>query len=70
VDVAISLERGFLEIYIEDSGCGFEDSKVTNGSGLGDMKNRAALAGGFLAIESSPGEGTRITCELPLVLEQ
>jgi signal transduction histidine kinase len=70
VDVAISFERGFLQIYIEDRGCGFDDSKGTNGSGLGDMKNRAALAGGFLTVESTPGEGTRITCELPVVIEQ
>ncbi len=57
---------------LEDDGVGFDPgetmTRLDSGSGLGlvGMRERAALLGGTVAIDSSPGRGTRISVELPL----
>lgn len=57
-----------LQLVIEDDGCGFEPHplRASEGLGLKIMRYRAQLLGGDLAVESSPGSGTRVCCELPL----
>jgi signal transduction histidine kinase len=58
-------------VVIEDNGSGFdpesEDIHTTESSGFGlvGMKERAALVGGRLEIESSPGSGTVIMVRVP-----
>lgn len=70
--VTISLEHDgdTLRATVSDDGQGFDQAKVGRGtqSGLGlfSMKERVALLGGTLAIESQPGKGTRVTAELPV----
>ncbi len=62
-----------LFVVVEDNGAGFEERalrSVPGSSGLSGMRERAALLGGVLHIESRPGAGTRITAELPLGREQ
>jgi signal transduction histidine kinase len=52
-----------LEVHVADDGVGFS---VANGMlGIGLMKLRALLAGGELAITSSPGRGTAVTAIFP-----
>jgi chemotaxis family two-component system sensor kinase Cph1 len=53
---------------IEDEGRGFdvEAPLAAPSSGLEGMRERSRLAGGRLAVESAPGEGTRLSLELPL----
>jgi signal transduction histidine kinase len=43
----------------------------SHGSGLGilGMRERAAMVGGKLSIESSPGNGTRLAATIPIPLE-
>lgn len=58
-----------LGVQIEDDGAGFNPSAVLlagGSSGLAGMRERAALLGGLLTIESLAGEGTCITAEFPL----
>ena len=58
-----------LGIRIEDQGRGFDPEAVlaaTRSHGLAGMHERVNLLGGHLAIESRPGEGSRLTAELPL----
>jgi signal transduction histidine kinase len=57
-----------LGVRIEDAGRGFdvEAALAAWSSGLEGMRERSRLAGGRLVIESDPGQGTRLSVELPL----
>lgn len=62
-----------ITVDIADDGRGFDASGTprrgragTRGHGLAGMRNRARQAGGTLAVESTPGEGTVVTMSVPL----
>ena len=55
-----------IEIEISDDGVGFEPNLVREGFGLVGMRERAALLGGTLRVESTRGSGTRVWAEIPL----
>ncbi|MFJ9125297.1 sensor histidine kinase [Streptomyces sp. NPDC102340] len=62
-----------ITVDIADDGRGFDVSRPprrggagTRGHGLAGMRNRARQAGGTLAVESTPGEGTVVTMSVPL----
>lgn len=52
---------------VEDRGAGFEAGSRPGGEGIGllGMRERAALVGGSIAIQSAPGQGTRVRLSLP-----
>jgi PAS domain S-box-containing protein len=66
--VIIGLERGdnVLVLYIRDDGGGFQPSKKRRGLGIHLMTYRADVVDGKLTIETQPGRGTTITCQVPL----
>ena len=70
--VSVLLERRDHQIVlvVEDNGCGFAIDDVSPepvaSLGLVSMRERAALAGGELTIESTPGFGTTITVRVPI----
>jgi signal transduction histidine kinase len=51
---------------IEDDRRGFTPDDGSEGLGLLGKRERLALLGGKLKIESSPGAGTTIVAEVPL----
>jgi PAS domain S-box-containing protein len=58
-----------LCVQVEDLGAGFEPDKALaagTSSGLSGLRERAALLGGRLRIESTPGSGTHLTAEFPV----
>jgi signal transduction histidine kinase len=57
-----------LTLRIEDDGIGFEPGRKLDGShfGLANLRDRVAALGGALAVESRPGNGTRIIVGLPI----
>lgn len=60
-----------LQIAVEDWGVGFDPEQVKEGHfGLKGVQERARLLGGSASIESSPGNGTRIEIELPLLADE
>jgi PAS domain S-box-containing protein len=60
-----------LRIKVQDWGVGFNSAAVREDHfGLEGIRERARLLGGATVIESSPGRGTSITVELPLVLRE
>jgi two-component sensor histidine kinase len=72
--IAVELRFGAhdLEMTIQDDGCGFDGQPHPQSSGpeghfgLTGMRERTAEIGGTLAIDSTPGKGTRITASVPL----
>ena len=70
--VDVVLERGseYLSLIIEDNGVGFDASNaetVGHRLGLIGMRERAALVGADLQIESTPGQGTTVIVRAPAV---
>lgn len=58
---------GEIRLVIEDNGVGFNpDGDFPGHLGLKSMHERAERLGGELNIESTPGQGTRVTADLPL----
>jgi signal transduction histidine kinase len=62
-----AVEGRTLRLELADNGRGFDPATSGRFSdGLGNMRDRARLAGGRCTITSTPGTGTKITVELPL----
>jgi PAS domain S-box-containing protein len=62
-------DENALRIQIQDEGPGFDAQAVQAAgrrAGVVSMKERAALLGGWLRVESAPGAGTQIIASLPL----
>jgi signal transduction histidine kinase len=71
VNVAVHSESNRLRLVVDDDGCGFEPDAASAfphaGLGLSSIRDRLTSLDGRLDIESSPGEGTRVILELPLI---
>ena len=70
VYVTVQFLRDHLHVSVEDNGCGFRLLPRTGWTnreqlGLMGMRERAELLDGTWTIDSRPGEGTRVTLELP-----
>ena len=66
-DVRLVANPGRIRLVVEDDGRGFDASGMPEDRhGLVGMNERAKMLGGSLAIQSSPGTGTRIEATVPL----
>lgn len=65
--LSVTRDDGAIFIDIADDGAGFDQTLPRGGFGLTGMRERVALVGGTLTIDSKPGDGTRIRAMLPLV---
>src|SRR5690606_35219199 len=63
--VAFERDGDQLRVRVSDDGIGGVGTNTT-GNGLGGMRERVTKLGGTLAIESPPGEGTRLQLQVPL----
>jgi signal transduction histidine kinase len=66
IEVSVIEDERELKIVVRDDGRGFTTFDVDAGFGLIGMRERVALAGGVLSVESSAGHGTRIAATLPV----
>jgi signal transduction histidine kinase len=72
VSVLLEHRDGYIRLIVEDDGKGFDVSQVIGSGpreknlGLYGMRERAALLGGTVTIESIPGTGTTIFVTIPL----
>ncbi len=62
--VELALENGNLRLCVRDDGVGGADP--ANGSGLRGLRDRVDALDGRLELHSPPGEGTRLTVEIPV----
>ena len=66
ISIVLARRERSITAVIEDDGRGFTPEGDGDGLGLLGMRERLALLGGKLKIESSPGAGTTIVAEVPL----
>lgn len=72
VEITLRNRAGWITLGVEDDGRGFDvaaaqaAASAGNGSGLGGMRDRVALHGGRLLLDSRPGGGTRLQAAVPL----
>jgi PAS domain S-box-containing protein len=66
VEVILSNSRDKARVEVADDGRGFDPASIRSGVGLSGMRERASEIGGEFAVESGPGQGTRIKAEFPL----
>jgi signal transduction histidine kinase len=66
VSIILARSQGSVTAVVEDDGRGFETDRIYEGLGLDGMRERLALLGGRLKIESRPGAGTTLAGEVPL----
>ena len=65
VSVSVVERDDRVEVSLHDDGSGFDPSVADGGFGLVGMRERVALVGGSLSIDSEPGRGTDLRAELP-----
>ena len=66
LDILIEQNNWNIKTVIADNGQGFEPQNLENeGIGLKNIKDRIAFLRGHLAIDSTIGQGTRLTIEIP-----
>ena len=72
VHLTLAASDGEVELTVADDGAGFDlagASADRRGMGLFVMRERVALVGGALTIDSQPGRGTRVHATIPLAEE-
>lgn len=74
VDILLKNFEGQVSLIIEDDGVGFDAAQAfgskDKGLGLIGMRERAALVGGTVEIESQPHEGTTVFVRIPASLDR
>lgn len=68
VEVRIERENGRVVARVADDGEGFDVEKAMDRGGIGlfGMRERAAMVGGSVVIDSDPGTGTTVTASVPV----
>jgi signal transduction histidine kinase len=66
--LALWQEEGVMRLQVSDDGRGFSPLTVdtSRSFGLQLCRERVELAGGAMAVETSPGQGTRVHFRLPI----
>jgi signal transduction histidine kinase len=66
ISILVTRKENSAVVVVEDDGAGFDTQGATDGLGLSGMRERVALVGGRLRVESGPTTGTTIAAEIPL----
>jgi len=66
VEILLASDMNSVALAVIDDGQGFDVDGQRSGVGLHSMRERAESLGGSLSVDSLPGEGTRISCLVPI----
>ncbi len=68
ISVQMVIEENLVRVVVSDNGKGFNTEELNESSGLGLklIKERVEMLGGYMDIESNPGQGARITFQVPV----
>ena len=58
--------NGTLDFEVRDNGEGFAEEETRTGAGFTNMRDRLAVVGGTLEVQSRPGAGTSVRGTVPL----
>lgn len=67
IGVSVTRQKGRLSVMVSDDGAGFDPVSAKAGMGLNNVRDRAASIGGTVRIDSTPGKGTTVSVECPVV---
>ncbi len=72
VNLTLSYMNDQVVLDVNDDGIGFDPDQIepdrsANGFGLAGMRQRVERLGGHMSVESSPGEGTTLVVEAPIM---
>lgn len=67
VDILLQNKTSVVELLIKDNGVGFDMHKTNSGVGLTSIQDRARFYNGKTEIQTSSGQGCRITVTVPLM---
>jgi signal transduction histidine kinase len=67
-EVSVTLAGGRVAVSVSDDGVG--GAKLDGGSGLQGLVDRVGAVNGSLALQSPPGEGTRVVATIPLAIPE
>jgi signal transduction histidine kinase len=65
IGIALKLAADKILVEVNDDGKGFDPLEASSGFGISGMKERVEHLGGTLAIQSSPGVGTKVQVSVP-----
>lgn len=65
-NIHIAEHQKRLLLTVEDNGIGFDINKADSGNGLSNMQKRAEAMKGRVSVQSKPGEGTKVTLNIPV----
>ncbi|MBK6342470.1 MAG: sensor histidine kinase [Flavobacteriales bacterium] len=65
--IGVTRTPGRLSVVVSDNGAGFDATQRTDGMGLGNVRSRAAAIGATVQVDSTPGKGTTVSVECPVV---
>lgn len=67
LSIAVTHAPGRLSVLVGDNGTGFDTTATSSGVGLTNIRSRAAALGAQVQIDSTPGKGTTVSVECPVV---
>lgn len=65
LDVTLTFEADRLLIFAQDDGVGFKEGEIEKGSGLINMKSRAAIINAEFSMKSAKNKGVSLTLAYP-----
>jgi len=66
IDIYLNGYKNSLQLLFEDNGVGFDATKVAEGIGFNNIKNRLDILSGTMAIDSTHNRGTVFNIEIPV----